>query len=291
MQRLTVQLQQIFQDGSDTEEQNATAPAATDTSLTEEDNAQISSDGSDEEEFTDSSDEQAAFSAGDTNSADTNNPLSEYDLIYVNGNINKTGFQKIYNSADISKSIPCIINAAKVNTGSEDNALKQAVTSVEKNDDTDGHYVNTCVYFFKNTFPDENSANLINKEFNTNFNPDSEGSTFTDSNAKEGFEEILEYIESENQYRKIGQTTDGTQTFSDNKTNSDNTTADTSDSLLTKELTQARAIEYIINYKYKRKLNTKSTFNVLEIEPSKTSEATLNQNSINKWLGMKKVIL
>lgn len=274
-----------FQDGSDTEEQNATAPAATDTSLTEEDNAQISSDGSDEEEFTDSSDEQAAFSAGDTNSADTNNPLSEYDLIYVNGNINKAGFQKIYNSADISKSIPCIINAAKVNAGSEDNDLEQAVTSVEKTDDTDGHYVNTCVYFFKNTFPDENSANLINKEFNTNFNPDSEGSTFTDQNAKEGFEEILEYIESENQYRKIGQTTDGAQTFSDNKTNSDNTTADTSDSLLTKELTQARAIEYIINYKYKRKLNTKSTFNVLEIEPSKISEATLDQNSINKWLG------
>ena len=274
-----------FQDGSDTEEQNATAPAATDTSLTEEDNAQISSDGSVEEEFTDSSDTQAAFSAGDTNSADTNNPLSEYDLIYVNGNINKAGFQKIYNSADISKSIPCIINAAKVNTGSEDNALEQAVSEVIKDTDTDGHYVNTCVYFFKNTFSDENPANLINKEFNTNFNPDSEGSTFTDQNAKEGFEEILEYIESENQYRKIGQTTDGAQTFSDNKTNSDNTTADTSNGLLTKELTQARAIEYIINYKYKRKLNTKSTFNVLEIEPSKTSKATLNQNSINTWLG------
>ena len=273
-----------FQDSSDTEEQNAIAPETTDTSLPEGDNAQISSDGSDEE-FTDSSDTQAAFSAGDTNSADTNNPLSEYDLIYVNGNINKAGFQKIYNSADISKSIPCIINAAKVNTGSEDNALEQAVSEVIKDTDTDGHYVNTCVYFFKNTFSDENPANLINKEFNTNFNPDSEGSTFTDQNAKEGFEEILEYIESENQYRKIGQTTDGAQTFSDNKTNSDNTTADTSDGLLTKELTQARAIEYIINYKYKRKLNTKSTFNVLEIEPSKTSKATLNQNSINTWLG------
>ena len=65
-----------FQDGSDTEEQNATAPAATDNSLLEEDNAQISSDGSDEEEFTDTAEEQTVFSAGDTDTAETLSPLA-----------------------------------------------------------------------------------------------------------------------------------------------------------------------------------------------------------------------
>ena len=253
-----------FQDSSDTEEQNATAPAATDTSLTEGDNAQISSDGSDEEEFTDSSDEQAAFSAGDTNSADTNNPLSEYDLIYVNGNINEAGFQKIYNSADISKSIPCIINAAKV---SEDNTLKQAVTSVEKNDDTDGHYVNTCIYFFKNTFQQENTSDLISKNFNTVFYPKDEGNTFSDSTEAEGFEEILDYVDSENRYREL---------------ESDNTGKKID--LLSTELSQARVIEYIINYKYRRQINEKSDISVLEIDPAKSDNSHLDESEVLSWI-------
>lgn len=96
----------------------------------------------------------------------------------MNGNINKIGFQKIYNSANISKSIPCIINAAKVNTGSEDNALKQAVSEVIKDTDADGHYVNTCIYFFKNTFQQENISDLISKNFNTVFYSKDEGNTF-----------------------------------------------------------------------------------------------------------------
>ena len=256
-----------FQDGSDTEEQNATAPAATDTSLTEEDNAQISSDGSDEEEFTDSSDAQAAFSAGDTNSADTNNPLSEYDLIYVNGNINKAGFQKIYNSADISKSIPCIINAAKVNTGSEDNDLKQAVSEVIKDTDTDGHYVNTCIYFFKNTFQQENTSDLISMNFNTVFYSKDEGNTFSDSTEAEGFQEILDYVDSENRYRKL---------------ESDNTGKKID--LLSTELSQARVIEYIINYQYRRQINEKSNISVLEIDPAKSDNSHLDESEILSWI-------
>ena len=224
-------------------------------------------DGSDEEEFTDSSDEQAAFSAGDTNSADINNPLSEYDLIYVNGNINKIGFQKIYNSANISKSIPCIINAAKVNTGSEDNALKQAVSEVIKDTDADGHYVNTCIYFFKNTFQQENISDLISKNFNTVFYSKDEGNTFSDSTEAGGFEEILDYVDSENRYRGL---------------ESDNT-GKKIDPLSTK-LSQARVIEYIINYQYRRQINEKSDISVLEIDPAKSDNSHLDESEVLSWI-------
>ena len=224
-------------------------------------------DGSDEEEFSDSSDTQAAFSAGDTNSADINNPLSEYDLIYVNGNINRTGFQKIYNSANISKSIPCIINAAKVNTGSEDNALKQAVSEVIKDTDADGHYVNTCIYFFKNTFQQENISDLISKNFNTVFYSKDEGNTFSDSTEAGGFEEILDYVDSENRYREL---------------ESDNT-GKKIDPLST-ELSQARVIEYIINYQYRRQINEKSDISVLEIDPAKSDNSHLDESEVLSWI-------
>lgn len=224
-------------------------------------------DGSDEEEFSDSSDTQAAFSAGDTNSADINNPLSEYDLIYVNGNINRTGFQKIYNSANISKSIPCIINAAKVNTGSEDNDLKQAVSEVIKDTDADGHYVNTCIYFFKNTFQQENISDLISKNFNTVFYSKDEGNTFSDSTEAGGFEEILDYVDSENRYREL---------------ESDNT-GKKIDPLST-ELSQARVIEYIINYQYRRQINEKSDISVLEIDPAKSDNSHLDESEVLSWI-------
>ena len=55
---------------------------------------------------------------------------------------------------------------------------------------------------------------------------------------------------------------------------------------MSKELTQARAIEYIVNYQYKRNLNTKSSIKVLEIEPAKTG-STLDQNTVLGWLGKK----
>ena len=262
-----------FQDGSDTEEQNATAPAATDTSLPEGDNAQISSDGSDEEEFTDSSDTQAAFSAGDTDTAETLSPLAEYGLIYVNGNINTVGFRKIYNSANIDKSIPCIINAGKLVKPGERSNLKQAVINVEKTNDTDGHYVNTCVYFFKNTLNGQ-SENLINTSFHQKLNL-TDGGITDGSNPLEGFEEISNYIKLENKYRGIGET--------ENNDLNENLEEENTEKLLSEDISQARAIEYIINYKYKRKINTKTNIKVLEIEPFACS-AQIDQSKVLDWL-------
>ena len=262
-----------FQDGSDTEEQNATAPAATDTSLTEGDNAQISSDGSDEEEFTDSSAAQAAFSAGDTDTAETLSPLAEYGLIYVNGNINATGFQKIYNSAKIDESIPCIINSDKLLKLGDSSTLKQAVINVEKTNDTDGHYVNTCVYFFKNTLNGQ-PENLINTSFHQKLNL-TDADITDGSDPLEGFEEISNYIKLENKYRGIGET--------ENNDLNENPEKENTEKLLSEDISQARAIEYIINYKYKRKINTKTNIKVLEIEPFACS-AQIDQSKVLDWL-------
>ena len=228
----------------------------------------------------DSGNTENTFSAGESqNSTETADQLSDYGLIYINGAVTTAAAQAIGD-------VPVMINSVKASGDAE---LLNAFSSVIKEDDEDGHYVNTNVYFFKDTFSAEDPSGLINLDFHTNFNSESDGSTFTDKNAREGFEEILKYIESENRYRKIGQTTDGTQSFSDGEDNSASNTAFSTGTsqvqLLSEELTQARAIEYIINYKYKRKLNTKSTFNVLEIDPSKVSKPDLTQDNINGWLG------
>ena len=230
-------------------------------------------DGSDTEEFTDTAEEQTVFSAGDTDTAETLSPLAEYGLIYVNGNINTDGFRKIYNSANIDKSIPCIINADKLSELGDSSTLKQAVINVEKTNDTDGHYVNTCVYFFKNTLNGQ-PENLMNTSFYQKLNLTD--ADITDGNDPlEGFEEISNYIKLENKYRGIGET--------ENNDLNENPEEENTKKLLSEDISQARAIEYIINYKYKRKINTKTNIKVLEIEPFACS-AQIDQSKVLDWL-------
>ena len=91
--------------------------------------------------------------------------------------------------------------------------------------------------------------------FHTNFNPDADGDSGSTASsvAIQGFEEILKYIESENKYRKLGQTTDssgisdGSDEVSDGETVTP-TPVNAKIPLLKKDISQARAIEYIINY-------------------------------------------
>ena len=141
------------------------------------------------------SDNSSAFSAGDASMVETTRELLEYGLVYINGQVDTQGIQNIYNN-----SIPCIINTNKLGDGNT--TLANAVSSYIIKEDSDGHYVNTYMYFFKNKFPDSDQASLINSNFHTNFNPDGQDNKME----VEGFEEILEYIESENKYRQLGQT-------------------------------------------------------------------------------------
>lgn len=262
-----------FQDGTDTS-------GDADNVGTEQENVAVISETSDET-FSDSEsgtssdvafsdgvgDDVSTFSAGETPAATSaDSELLDYDLIYVNGIVTSEAVQAM-------GSISVMVNSVKA-AGSEE--LLDAFSAYTKAADGDGHYVNKMVYFFKNTFSDDNPSGLINKNFDTNFNPEAEGSVFTDTNATEGFEEILEYIESENQYRTLGK--------AENSEDENSNISDGTTELLSNKISQARAIEYIINYQYKRNLLTKDEINVLEIEPAKSS-GYLSESSVNSWLG------
>ena len=295
-------------DSQTTEDSVQTTNNISDTSSQTTDSAsdassQISDETDTDTQFTDNSadaiDDGSAFSAGDTAASNTSGKLAEYGLIYVNS----SGINQV--AAEEMRNIPTIINAAKLTDDSTagNSTTAQSFTAYIKgtNQDEDGHYVNTLVYVFKNTLAETNEpthqSDLINVNFHTNFNQDdvADDSGSTASNAAiQGFEEILEYIESENKYRKLGQTTDssgisdGSDEISDGETVTP-TPANAKIPLLKKDISQARAIEYIINYNLKRALNTKKSIRVLEIEPAKISddnENRLTSNKVSEWLGI-----
>lgn len=301
-----------FQDGTSvdsqaTEDSAQTTNNISDTSSQTTDSvsdapSQISDETDTDAQFTDNSadaiDDDGAFSAGDTATSNTSGKLAEYGLIYVNSSgISQAAAKEMSN-------IPTIINAAKLtdNSTTGDSTTAQSFTAYIKgtDQDADGHYVNTLVYVFKNTFAETNESthqsDLINVNFHTNFNPDADGDSGSTASsvAIQGFEEILEYIESENKYRKLGQTTDssgisdGSDEVSDGETVTP-TPANAKIPLLKKDISQARAIEYIINYNLKRALNTKKNIRVLEIEPAKISDDNKNgltSDKVSEWLGI-----
>ena len=234
---------------------------------------------SDDSEDIQSSDTENAVSdgAGDT----LTDSLKGYDLLYINGDLN----QNVADAAAES-GVPCIINAAKVSDGS---AIATAFASLIRNtdEDADGHYVNTNVYFFKDTFVSgtADNWNLVNQNFHTNFNQDAESEedkTYDAGDRMHGFEEIVKYINSENQYRSLGN--NGSESGFSDGTSGDGSADAQSIAPLTREISQARAIEYIINYQYKRALSIKKNIEALEIMPDANCSA-LNENMIKNWLG------
>lgn len=293
-----------FQDGTSvdsqaTEDSAQTTNNISDTSSQTTDSAsdassQISDETDTDAQFTDNSadaiDDDGAFSAGDTATSNTSGKLAEYELIYVNSSdISQAAAKEMSN-------IPTIINAAKL-TGNSTTAQSFTAYIKGTDQDADGHYVNTLVYVFKNIFAETNESthqsDLINVNFHTNFNPDADGDSGSTASsvAIQGFEEILEYIESENKYRKLGQTTDssgisdGSDEVSDGETVTP-TPANAKIPLLKKDISQARIIEYIINYNYKRQTKLKSTINVLDIEPAKVDDSQkLQISTVKSWLG------
>ena len=298
-----------FQDGTSIDSQTTEDSAQTtnnisDTSSQTTDSAsdassQISDETDTDAQFTDNSadaiDDGSAFSAGDTVASNTSGKLAEYGLIYVNSSdINQAAAEEMRN-------IPTIINAAKLtdNSTAGNSRTAQSFTAYIKGteQDADGHYVSTLVYVFKNTFAKTNEpthqSDLINVNFHTNFNPNADGDSGSTASTEaiQGFEEILEYIESENKYRKLGQTTDssgisdGSDEVSDGETVTP-TPANAKIPLLKKDISQARIIEYIINYNYKRQTKLKSTINVLDIEPAKVDDSQkLPKSTVESWLG------
>ena len=231
------------------------------------------SDGSDSETFEDGSTDGASAAAENTDTG----ILADYDLIYINGTLSDTTAAFFKNST-----VPCIINSSRL---TERSPLQEIFKAFIKDDDADGHYVNHYVYVFKNTMQAGTENSLVNTAFHKNFNPDADkDSTDTTADAVAGFEEILSYIESENKYRSLGTAeTDST----DSSDSSDAFSDGSKEALepLTKEISQARALEYIINYQYKRNTDTKKNLNVLEITPD-VNCSELTREDVIKWLNL-----
>lgn len=236
-----------------------------------------------------SSDE--SFSAGDTDSDSGKTKLEDYNLIYLNATgLNESSYQKILDivSPQKSKKKPCIINQTKLQNNE---TFKSSFTSIMNDNDADGHYVNCNVYFFKNSFlsDGQDPGSLLNVSFDKNFNPayteESDSFSDGDNSLMEGFEEILKYIKKENKYRKI----------KENSTNKDNTEnqenqEEKKNTLLSTKISQARAIEYIINYRLKRNDLPTGKIRVLELQPAR-SQGEITSSQVLGWLGHEMTVI
>lgn len=216
---------------------------------------------------------------GETTNAITD-VISSYDLVYVNGNLSQDVAEALAEAVTTNE-IPCIINGSRI---TDDSQIVNAFSAVIKDtdDDTDGHYVDKYIYFFKNMLAGtEADYNLVNKQFHENFNSHTdseEDDIYGESDPVAGFEEIIKYINSENRYRKLETDRSGL---------NDGESDETGISQLSREISQARVLEYIINYKYKRNVLTKDKINVLEIMPDDNC-SQLTKDDVISWLGAKK---
>ena len=199
------------------------------------------------------------------------NYLSNVGLFYISGSSSlvKASGLKTYTSVnDIS---PDVFKAVKdgveiynlpaliENNGySYDNAAKLsklvrelAINRAGVDGNHDNHFVNKSVYTINFDFPDESP--FIFKGFSSDFvNDKSSDSAFVKKAKEVGFGEVAESIVEENDIldKDIEGTTDNTKKF-------------------TLEISKARALEYIISYKMRRKRTTDDVVKILDIEPAK----------------------
>lgn len=304
----------VGENGSDTTQSDTEAEFSDDTEIAETGSESSIQDADDSAENNDEADvdaqadisieEESTDSAGDGVSTDDagtlEDALSEYDLIYVNGELS-IKMASALETAVTENTIPCIINNAKDGVANSLSESMQTDFVKDASADEDGHYVNKYVYFFKNNLDEDTTAQsqLLNVNFHTNFNDnaDREDDYEASENAL-GFEEILKYIESENKYRALGGTNDTSQSSDSSADVSDGNTDGSTDGSstdatnetldpLSREISQARAIEYIINYKYKRVISGKEQINVLEITPDKLSKEDLTETDVLSWVNGK----
>ena len=228
------------------------AGEATDSGTTSEEDSDAQSEIDVEE---DSIDEAGDAETTETSADPLQTALEGYDLIYVNGKLSPD-MAAALEGAVSSNTLPCIINNARDGVANSLSENMRADFVKADTEDADGHYVNKYVYFFKNMLNESvNEQELLNKDFNK---------TFTDTQS-EGFEEISSYIASENKYRELDKDESGKAVEK-----------------LSSDLSFARAIEYILNYKYKRIETVKSDISVLAIEPDKiTNNKELKEETLD----------
>ena len=199
------------------------------------------------------------------------NYLSNVGLFYISGSsslVKGSGLKTYTSVNDIS---PDVLNAVKngvnidnlaaliENNGySYDNAAnlsklvrELAINRAGVDGNHDNHFVNKSVYTINFDFPGE--APFIFKGFSSDLiNEKTSDSAFVNKAKGEGFGEVAESIVEENNIldKEIEGTTDNTKKFK-------------------LEISKARALEYIISYKMRRKRTTDDVVKILDIEPAK----------------------
>ena len=175
--------------------------------------------------------------------------------VYKEGNdIDPNTFEIIKNEANLNN-LPVLIDSkTDAYTGSTNMLeLAKELISNRKSVDSvnyDGHFVNKNVYSLDY---DKGNTPFIFEGFASDFiNEKTSDSAFVNKAKDVGFGEVAESIVEENDFvdKGVEGTTDNTKKF-------------------TLEISKARALEYIISYKMRRKRTTDDVVKILDIEPAK----------------------
>ena len=175
--------------------------------------------------------------------------------VYKEGNdIDPNTLEIIKNEANLNNLPVLIDNKTAAYTGSTNMLeLAKELISNRKSVDSinyDGHFVNKNVYSLDY---DKGNTPFIFEGFASDFiNEKTSDSAFVNEAKKVGFGEVAESIVEENDFvdKNIEGTTDNTKKF-------------------TLEISKARALEYVISYKMRRKRTTDDVVKILDIEPAK----------------------
>ena len=175
--------------------------------------------------------------------------------VYKEGNdIDPNTFEIIKNEANLNNLPVLIDNKTDAYTGSTNmlELAKELISNRKSVDSTnyDGHFVNKNVYSLDY---DKGNTPFIFEGFASDFiNEKTSDSTFVNKAKEVGFGEVAESIVEENDFvdKGVEGTTDNTKKF-------------------TLEISKARALEYIISYKMRRKRTTDDVVKILDIEPAK----------------------
>lgn len=175
--------------------------------------------------------------------------------VYKEGNdIDPNTFEIIKNEANLNNLPVLIDNKTDAYTGSTNMLeLAKELISNRKSVDSvnyDGHFVNKNVYSLDY---DKGNTPFIFEGFASDFiNEKTSDSAFVNKAKDVGFGEVAESIVEENDFvdKGVDGTTDNTKKF-------------------TLEISKARALEYIISYKMRRKRTTDDVVKILDIEPAK----------------------
>ena len=175
--------------------------------------------------------------------------------VYKEGNdIDPNTFEIIKDEANLNNLPVLIDNKTAAYTGSTNmlELAKELISNRKSVDSTnyDGHFVNKNVYSLDY---DKGNTPFIFEGFASDFiNEKTADSAFVNKAKKVGFGEVAESIVEENDIvdKGVDGTTDNTKKF-------------------TLEISKARALEYIISYKMRRKRTTDDVVKILDIEPAK----------------------